>query len=46
MQTLARSLTAAVQWSDALEAADSPTVYPVVDGSTGALSGVIKPYNE
>lgn len=43
---LAQSLASAVKWSDALEAADSPVVFPIANGTTAQMHGVIKPYNE
>ena len=39
---LATELMASVSWSDAIQSADSPTIYPVVDGATGELSGNIR----
>ncbi len=35
-----------VDWAVAIEAADSPVIFPVVDPASGELSGVIRPYNE
>ena len=43
---LATELMNSVSWSDAIESADSPTIYPVVDEATGEMSGNIRPYNE
>ena len=39
---LATELMLSVSWSDAIQAADSPTIYPVVDAATGELSGNIR----
>ena len=39
---LATELMASVSWSDAIQSTDSPTIYPVVDGTTGEMSGNIK----
>jgi hypothetical protein len=43
---LAQDLLESVQWSDAIEAADSPRIFPVVDKDSGAMGGYIGPYNE
>lgn len=43
---LATELMSSVSWSDAIESADSPTIYPVADEVTGEMSGDIRPYNE
>jgi len=42
---LAQDLLDSVQWSDAIEAADSPRIFPVVDKDSGAMGGYIAPYN-
>jgi len=46
VDSAAWSLARNVSWSDALEGAESPRVFPVVDPSSGELSGTILPYNE
>jgi len=43
---LAQDLLESVQWSDAIEAADSPRIFPVVDKDSGDMGGYIAPYNE
>jgi len=43
---LAEDLLGSVQWSDAIEAADSPRIFPVVNKDSGAMEGYIAPYNE
>lgn len=43
---LSTQLMQGVRWSAAIEAADQPTIYPVVNATTGAFSGSIRPYNE
>eukprot|EP00040_Diaphanoeca_grandis_P043704 m.10021 g.10021 ORF g.10021 m.10021 type:complete len:430 (-) comp8069_c0_seq1:68-1357(-) len=44
--TLSQRLMVLVTWQDAIEAANSPTIFPVVNATTGVLSGNIRPYNE
>ena len=44
--TTANALLNSVKWSDAIKAADNPTIYPVVNSETGVFSGNIRPYNE
>ena len=39
---LATELMLSVAWSDAIQSADSPTIYPVVDGAAGEFSGNIR----
>jgi len=43
---LAQDLLESVQWSDAIEAADSPRIFPVVNKDSGEMEGYIAPYNE
>ena len=43
---LATQLRDSVQWSNAIKAANNPTIYSKVDPNTGQFSGDIRPYNE
>merc|ERR1712018_1100557 len=43
---LAQDLLESVQWSDAIESADWPRIFSVVDKVTGDMAGYIAPYNE
>ena len=43
---LATQLRDRVQWSNAIKAADNPTIYSKVNPYTGQFSGDIRPYNE
>ena len=43
---LAEALVESVQWSDAIQAADHPKIYSVVNKDTGEMGGGIWPYNE
>jgi hypothetical protein len=43
---LASTLLQRVDWSAAIESPDSARIFPVVNSSTGELSGTINPYNE
>jgi len=43
---LATRLLTSVTWETAIESASSPTIYPVVNATTGEMSGNIRPYNE
>ena len=43
---IAQQMLHKVKWSDAIKAADSPRIYPVVNPNTGEYSGNIAPYNE
>jgi len=43
---LATQLRGRAQWSNAIKAADNPTIYSKVDPNTGQFSGDILPYNE
>lgn len=42
----ARALAQNVTWSDAILDAEQPTIFPMVDPGTGAMSGNIRPFNE
>ena len=44
--TLSEALLTSVSWSDAIKAADSSRIYPIVNKDTGEFSGNIRPYNE
>jgi hypothetical protein len=46
IQSMAMKLAESVQWSDALEAYNSPIIYPVANETSGEMTGVIRPYNE
>jgi hypothetical protein len=46
VQRLAQALSRSVSWSNAIKAADSPTIFPVVDKDSGKMSGNIRPFNE
>ena len=43
---LATQLRDSVQWSNAIKAANNPTIYSKVDPNTGQFFGDIRPYNE
>jgi len=43
---LAQDLLHSVQWSDAIESADWPRIFSVVDKVSGDMAGYIAPYNE
>ena len=42
----AQALAKNISWSAAIKAADDPTIFPLVNGSDGTLSGSIRPFNE
>ena len=42
----AHNLAKATAWSKAISAPTDPTIFPVVNGTTGHFSGNIRPYNE
>lgn len=46
IQLRAQRLARNVSWSDAIEAPDKPTIYPVVLPETSTMSGMIRPFNE
>ena len=43
---MANVLLKSVNWSDAIKAADKPTIFPIVNSNTGEFKGNIRPYNE
>lgn len=43
---MANVLLQSVSWSDAIKAADKPTIFPTVNSNTGEFKGNIRPYNE
>lgn len=46
VKVAAENLANKTSWSDAIKGAKNPTIFPVVNGDTGAMSGNIEPYNE
>ena len=46
VQVMANRIFMNVSWPDSIKAYDEPTIYPVVDQTTGVFSGDIRPYNE
>ena len=46
LRVAAEALVALTDYPAAVEGADSPTIFPTVNASTGEMGGVIRPYNE
>ena len=46
VHTAAQALAKNISWSAAIKAADDPTIFPLVNGTDGTLSGSIRPFNE
>mmetsp|Transcript_12012 Transcript_12012/g.18967 ORF Transcript_12012/g.18967 Transcript_12012/m.18967 type:complete len:504 (+) Transcript_12012:122-1633(+) len=46
VQVAATKLASMTSWEDAIKSATEPTIWPVVNSTTGEFSGLIKPFNE
>lgn len=40
------AIAEAVDWSAAIKSATDPTIFPIVNGTTGDMGGLIRPFNE
>jgi len=46
VRAMAEALVALTDYPAAIEGADGPTIYSIVNGSTGEMEGMIRPFNE